>query len=191
MFLPQYLSSMPAKLIRLYRMALSNSCNSVNGPLRNFWYRAWFQTGRLLIMRSLQLRHGECTVNDKSSLQWRYFSKKNSSCLRTLTTIEREPTKMGLTVNEGKTEYMLSTSRDVCIRETDIWCEDLSKSAKRATLYLWKEQLSKLSCHDSSGFNFHWSNLITKIQKFLYLLNGPPLFSTSKNTFDIFLTLIN
>ena len=27
--------------------------------------------------------------------------------------IEREPTKMGLTVNEGKTKYMLSTSRDV------------------------------------------------------------------------------
>ena len=31
----------------------------------------------------------------------------------TFSAIERESTKIGLTVNEGKTKYMLSTSRDV------------------------------------------------------------------------------
>ena len=46
--------------------------------------------------------------------------RKVSSCLRTLRdvtaafgAIERESTKVGLAVNEGKTRYMFSTSRDV------------------------------------------------------------------------------
>ena len=47
-----------------------------NGPLRTFWYRARFQTGRHLIMRPLQLRHGECCAKGGSLSQWYYFLKK-------------------------------------------------------------------------------------------------------------------
>ena len=46
--------------------------------------------------------------------------------------IERESTKKGLAVNEGKTKYMLSTRRDV-------WCIDSQITADNYTLKTVKE----------------------------------------------------
>ena len=76
-----------------------------------------FQARQPLIMQPLQLRHGECSAKVGSASQLHYFSKKVSSCLRTLTiipsemsaavfsAIELESTKMGLAIYEGKTKY--------------------------------------------------------------------------------------
>ena len=81
-------------------------------------------------MRPLQLRHGECSAKGGSSSQWHYLSEKcpvacsyaddidiigrtKRDVTAAFGAIERESTKMGLAVNEGKTKYVFSTSRDV------------------------------------------------------------------------------
>ena len=70
-----------AKLIRLYRMTLSNSSSSVDVGMELY---EPFDTVRGF-MRPLQLRHGVRSAKGGSTSQWHYFSKKMSSCLRTLT----------------------------------------------------------------------------------------------------------
>ena len=91
-----------------------------------------FQRSRPLIMRCLQIRHGECSEKDgnihrngaifRKDIQLLAYadeidiiersSKRNVTAA--FSAIEQEPTNMGLAVSkEGKRKYILSTRRDV------------------------------------------------------------------------------
>ena len=78
-----------------------------NGPFR-----------RPLIMRPLQLRHGECFANGRSLSQWHYVKKNvidiigrtKRDVTAVFNAIEWKSTKINLAVNEGKTKHMLSAN---------------------------------------------------------------------------------
>ena len=90
-------------------------------------------------MRPLQLRHGVLrkagvhrngTIFQKS-VQLLAYADDNDIIGRTkraltdaFSAIERESTKMGLAVNEDKTEYMLSTNRDVQLIDSPITADN-------------------------------------------------------------------
>ena len=87
------------------------------------------QAGQPLIIRPLQLHHGEVlrkagvhrndTIFQKSVQLLAYaddtdiIGRTKRDITAALSAIEREFTKMGLAINEGKIKYMLSTRRDV------------------------------------------------------------------------------
>ena len=104
-----------------------------NGPLQTICAR--FLTRRPLIMRRLQLRHGECPAKTgvhrsgtifQTSVQLLVYAddidiigSTKRDVNAAFCAIERDCTKMGLAVNKGKTKYMFSTGRDV--RRIDFW----------------------------------------------------------------------
>ena len=76
-------------------------------------------------MRYLQFSLGECATEGGCGSQWHYFLQECSAgdidiiglTMRDVTAvfrvIKQESAKMGLAVNEGKTKYMLTTSKVV------------------------------------------------------------------------------
>ena len=102
----------PAKLIWLCRMTLSNSCSSVKvgmdlsepfDTVRGFRQGYLFNFVMESVLRMTAL-HRNDTILQKSV---KLLAKRDISA------IEQETTKIGLAVNEVKTKYMLSPSRNV------------------------------------------------------------------------------
>ena len=112
-------------------MTLSNCCSSVKIEMdlsEPFDTVKVFRHGDP--MWPLKLHHEKCTAKGGSALHWHYCSEKSVKLLTSaddidiigrtnrdvataFSAIKRESTKMGLTVNDTKTKYMLSTSRYV------------------------------------------------------------------------------
>ena len=55
-----------------------------------------------------------------------------------ISAIEREYTKMGLAVNEGKTKYMVSTSRDVRRIDSRITADNYTFDTVKKFISVWR-----------------------------------------------------
>ena len=122
----------PAKLVRLCRMPLSNSCSSIKVGMdisEPFDTVRGFRQGYPIscdlynfVIESVLLKvgvHHNLAIFQKS-VQWLVYAddidiieRAKREVPAAFSVIERESTKICLAVTERKTKYMLSTSRDV------------------------------------------------------------------------------
>ena len=103
-------------------------------------------------MRPLKLRHGECSAKAEVHCNDTIFQKSVQLLAYTddidiigctkrdvtaaFSAIEWESAKMGLTVNENKTKYMFSTSRDVRRIDSQITADNFTFDTVKEYIYL-------------------------------------------------------
>ena len=166
----------PAKLIRHGKMTLSNFCNSVKFGID---VCESFARRQSLIMRPSQFCHREHPAKSGRAFQWLYFTIKPSVaciCCRhwhyrawdvtaAFIAIERESTKMCVTANEGKTKYLLTTSRDVLHIWSQITIENYTFDILKKFIYIGFAVTTKYD------FSLEIKSSITLIDRYYYGLN--------------------
>ena len=131
-----YLGS--AKLIRLCRMTLSNSCSFVNVALRTFWYLINFVMESVLRKTAVHcngniFRKGVYLLVYADDINIIGHIKRNKTAAFI---VHWTSTKMGLAVNEGKTKCMLSIIRDVWRIDTQITGDNYTFDTVKKFIYL-------------------------------------------------------
>ena len=151
----------PAKLIRLCRMTLSNTCSSVKvGTSPNILIpcevsdKATLSCDLFNLLTESVLRkagvYRNCTIFYKSVQLLAYADDIDiiGSTMRDVTAafsgIEWESAKMGLAVNEGKTKYLLSTSGVVPRMKSQITANSLAAPLTQSTTPAWKSSAELL-----------------------------------------------
>ena len=119
-------------------MTLSNSCSSVKVGMHlseTFNTVRSFRQGDPL-SRDLFNFVMECSAGDGNESQWLYLKKKKHPAAHVRVSVERQSTKMFLVVNEDKSKYMLSTSRDVRSIRSQITPDNYTLDTVKEFVYL-------------------------------------------------------
>ena len=97
--------SEPFDTVRGFRQGDPLSCDLFNFVMESVLQKAGVHRSVTIFQKSVQLLAYADDID--------IIGRTKRDVTAAFSAIERESTKMGLAVNEGKTKYMLSTSRDV------------------------------------------------------------------------------